>query len=108
MTTRPTPTARVLSDRELSRKTFLRGTGTLVIGLSLGGALTARGAHAAEIPVSPLHTGAVPGPPDPTQVDSWLQINPDNTVTLFHGWAELGQGSPTSIERSPPRSSACP
>jgi nicotinate dehydrogenase subunit B len=39
----------------------------------------------------------VPGPPDPAQIDSWLQVNPDNTVTLFHGWTEMGQGSPTAI-----------
>jgi CO/xanthine dehydrogenase Mo-binding subunit len=43
------------------------------------------------------HTGALPGPPDPTQVDSWLQINSDNSVTLYHGWVELGQGTPTAV-----------
>ena len=46
---------------------------------------------------SALHTGATPGPPDPTQIDSWLQINPDNTVTLYHGVVEMGQGSPTAL-----------
>jgi CO/xanthine dehydrogenase Mo-binding subunit len=44
-----------------------------------------------------LHTGAVPGPPNPALVDSWLQVNSDNTVTFFHGWAEMGQGSPTAV-----------
>jgi CO/xanthine dehydrogenase Mo-binding subunit len=24
-------------------------------------------------------------------------VNSDNTVTLFHGWAELGQGTPTAV-----------
>jgi len=80
--------------RELSRKTFLKGGGSFVIGLSLAGA-----AHAANNPGATAagHTGALPGPPDPTQIDSWLQVNPDNTVTLFHGWAELGQGTPTAV-----------
>ena len=80
---------------ELSRKSFLRGSGALVAGLSL-----APLAQAANDPgaTSALHTGAVPGPPDPTQIDSWLQVNPDNTVTLFHGWAEMGQGSPTAVQ----------
>ena len=90
--------ARVLSEREFSRTSFLRGGGSLVIGLSLGG-LAAQGAGAANNPsaVSATHTGALAGPPDPTQIDSWLQVNPDNTVTLFAGWTELGQGTPTAV-----------
>ena len=90
--------ARVLSEKEFSRRSFLRGGGSLVIGLSLVGAATGRAA-AANDPgaASALHTGALPGPPDPTQIDSWLQVNPDNSVTLFHGWAEMGQGSPTAV-----------
>jgi len=79
---------------ELSRKSFLKGSGALVAGLSL-----APVAKAANNPgaASAYHAGALPGPPDPTQIDSWLQVNPDNTVTLFHGWAEMGQGSPTAV-----------
>ena len=86
--------ARVLTEQEVSRKLFLKGGGALVLGLSTAGA-----AQAANNPgaASATHTGAVPGPPDPTKIDSWLQVNPDNTVTLFHGWAEMGQGSPTSV-----------
>ncbi len=90
--------ARVLTEKEFSRRSFLRGGGSLVIGLSLVGVTTGR-AGAANDPgaASALHTGALPGPPDPTQIDSWLQVNPDNSVTLFHGWAEMGQGSPTAV-----------
>ena len=90
--------ARVLTEREFSRTSFLRGGGSLVIGLSLGG-LAAQAAGAANNPTatSSLHTGALPGPPDATQVDSWLQVNSDNTVTLFAGWTELGQGTPTAV-----------
>jgi CO/xanthine dehydrogenase Mo-binding subunit len=76
----------------------LKAGGSFVIGFSLVGA-AAQAAGAANNPgaASTLHTGALPGPPDPTQIDSWLQVNPDNSVTLFHGWAELGQGSPTAV-----------
>jgi nicotinate dehydrogenase subunit B len=88
--------ARVLSEQEFSRKSFLRGGGSLVIGLSLAGAGSARAANDPKAAAA-SHTGALPGPPDPTQVDSWLQVNPDNTVTLFHGWPEMGQGSPTAV-----------
>ena len=90
--------AAALNDRELSRRSFLRGTGMVAAGLSLTG-LTARVGRASNntTAVAASHTGVVPGPPDPTLVDSWLQVNPDNTVTLFHGWTELGQGTPTAV-----------
>src|SRR5262249_22015198 len=83
---------------ELSRMQFLRGGGSLVIGLSVTGVVPGA-ARAANNPgaTAATHTGALAGPPDPTQIDSWLQVNPDNTVTLFHGWAELGQGTPTAV-----------
>jgi CO/xanthine dehydrogenase Mo-binding subunit len=81
-------------EREFSRKKFLTSSGALIVGISTtGSSLAANNPSAA----SASHTGVVPGPPDPTQVDSWLQVNSDNTVTLFHGWSELGQGSPTAV-----------
>jgi CO/xanthine dehydrogenase Mo-binding subunit len=92
------PVARIVTEKELSRRSFLQGGGSLVIALGLTG-LAARDGRAANNPgaISGSHTGALPGPPDPTQIDSWLQINPDNTVTLFQGWTELGQGTPTAV-----------
>jgi CO/xanthine dehydrogenase Mo-binding subunit len=91
--------ARLLGEKELSRKSFLRAGGSLVVGLSIAGA-AANAAAAANNPsaILPLHTGATPGPPVATQVDSWLQVNPDNTVTLYSGWVELGQGTPTAVK----------
>jgi CO/xanthine dehydrogenase Mo-binding subunit len=65
-----------------------------VIGLTAAG--TARASNNPTA-ASPAHLGGLPGPPDPAQIDSWLQVNSDNTVTLFHGWTEMGQGSPTAI-----------
>jgi nicotinate dehydrogenase subunit B len=88
----------LISERELSRRSFLRKGGSFVVGVSIAGS-AAGVAGAANNPGATVaaHTGALAGPPDPTQVDSWLQINPDNTVTLFHGWVELGQGTPTAV-----------
>jgi CO/xanthine dehydrogenase Mo-binding subunit len=88
----------LISEKELSRRSFLRKGGSFVVGVSIAGS-AAGAAGAANNPSATVasHTGALGGPPDPTQVDSWLQVNPDNTVTLFHGWVELGQGSPTAI-----------
>jgi nicotinate dehydrogenase subunit B len=90
--------ATLLTGGEISRRSFLRGGGSLVIGLSLGGA-AAGAVRAADNPeaIVASHTGALPGPPDPVLIDSWLQVNSDNTVTLFQGWTELGQGTPTAV-----------
>ena len=89
--------ARPLNEQEISRRAFLQGGGALVIGLGIAGvpgrALAANNPHAA----SPRHAGGAPGPTDPTQIDSYLEINPDNTVTLYTGWVELGQGTPTAL-----------
>ncbi len=37
------------------------------------------------------------GPPDPEQIDSWIAIHQDNTVTVYIGFAELGQGCSTAL-----------
>jgi CO/xanthine dehydrogenase Mo-binding subunit len=82
-----------LHERELSRRTFLKGGGALVVGF---GALAGK-ARAA--------TGLTPfgkrGPgdyaPDLNQVDSWLAVTADNKVIVSHGETELGHGTPTGI-----------
>ena len=62
--------------KEFSRTAFLKGGGALVVGFSLAGAAGAGRASAA--------TGVTAGSlPDPSQVDSWIRINPDNTVNLL-------------------------
>ena len=38
---------------------------------------------------------SIPGPPDPTLVDSWLAVHPDNTVSIFMGKHENGTGTAT-------------
>src|SRR6266481_4737672 len=76
--------------QEFSRKTFLKGGGALVVGFSLAGAtLTPAKAKAA------ASVGDVVGPPDPTQVDSWIQVHPDNTVSVNMGKVGNGTGTDT-------------
>jgi CO/xanthine dehydrogenase Mo-binding subunit len=87
---------RALSEHEFSRKSFLTGSGALALGLATSGVASASNNPSA---ISPAHAGTLPGPPDPAQIDSWLQVNSDNTVTLFHGWVEMGQGSPTAVRQ---------
>jgi nicotinate dehydrogenase subunit B len=67
------------------RREFLKSGGALIVGFSLRGVLGAQG------------RGAVAGPPDPKQIDTWLAIHADNTATVYIGFAELGQGNSTAL-----------
>jgi CO/xanthine dehydrogenase Mo-binding subunit len=81
-----------LLGRELSRKTFIKGGGALVVAFSGAGALVgAKAANAAEDPYASM------GPYDQTSVDSWLIIHGDNTASLKVGKVEMGQGTPTAL-----------
>src|SRR5581483_7326246 len=67
----------LLHERELSRKSFVKGGCALVVGFSVAGAsVGARVAKAADDPY------ASNGPFDQTSVDSWLVIHSDNTASL--------------------------
>src|SRR3954449_1887804 len=79
-----------MHEREFSRKTFVKGGGALIVGLSVAG--TAGKAVAAG--VDPF---ASPGPADPNAVDSVLIVHSDNTVSLLSGRIELGQGATTGL-----------
>jgi CO/xanthine dehydrogenase Mo-binding subunit len=75
---------------ELSRKTFLKGGGALVVGFSLAG-IGGKASAAGEDPY------ASNGAPDLARVDSWLTIHADNTASLRTGLHELGGGSMTAM-----------
>src|SRR5262249_54163278 len=68
----------------------LQGGGALVVGFSLAGgaatgtALAAGGASAGNLP-------------DPTQVDAWIRVNPNNTVNLLTSQIEVGNGITTGF-----------
>jgi nicotinate dehydrogenase subunit B len=64
-----------------SRRDFLKTAGVMMVGFSLAGE-----AANAQSPISP--TGTV----DPTQVDNWIAIGADESITILTGKAELGQG----------------
>ncbi len=73
----------------------MKGGGALVVGFSLAGSALA-GKAAAGPPV-----GVVPSPatynPDATKVDSFLRINPDNTVNVLTSQVEIGNGITTGF-----------
>jgi nicotinate dehydrogenase subunit B len=79
-----------LHEQEFSRKTFLKGGGALIVGFSFVGAGLAGKAQSGNTPNVP---------PDATQVDSWLSINADNTVSIYPGKQEFGQGTFTGYRQ---------
>ena len=76
-----------LLHKEFSRTTVLKGGGAMVVGISMAGALAAKSGSQAVDPFASM--GPYPG----TQIDTWLVVNADNTVTLKAGKIELGQGT---------------
>jgi len=82
---------RLLQGQELSRRSFLKGSGALVVGFSLAGAGLNGTARAAGSPF------ASNGSPDLDQVDSFVAIHGDNTASILTGRVELGQGSSTGL-----------
>src|SRR5581483_1655345 len=76
---------RPMSREKMIRREFLKTGGALVVGFSLRRRLSAQ------------QRGSKPGPPDAKQVDTWLAIHPDNTATVYIGFAELGQGASTAL-----------
>jgi nicotinate dehydrogenase subunit B len=79
----------------LSRRGVLRGAG----GLAVSFALTPAG-FAQEAAETPQLGGALPGSLDNAPfLDSWIQVAPDGTVTVFTGKAELGQGIATALRQ---------
>src|SRR4029079_3614407 len=80
-------------ERELSRKTLLKGGGALLITFStLGATLGAKAASAAGN--GPFDSF---GPYDSQQLDSWIAVHADNTASIKLGMIELGQGSTTGL-----------
>ncbi len=77
-----------MSSRSLSRRDFLKDTGALVVSVGLAG------------PASQLLAESTPLPledPDPTALDSWIAVHADETVTVFTGKIDYGQGVETSL-----------
>jgi nicotinate dehydrogenase subunit B len=81
--------------KTISRRTFVRGGGSLVVGFSLGGALAgtalSRGAKG-----SVTAPSTWPRPPL-NQVDSFLEIRADNSVLAKFGKGTAAQGTSTGV-----------
>jgi CO/xanthine dehydrogenase Mo-binding subunit len=71
---------------ELSRRELLKAGGALVVSFNLFPALDLFGAETQS-----------PGMPDPSQLDSWIAVAQDGTVTVFTSKVELGTGIKTAL-----------
>ncbi len=83
-----------------SRRGFLKGTGALVVTISVVGALPslAEAAPADQASPTPTPTPALaPTQLDPTQLDSYIKVGGDGTVTAFTSKIEMGQGNQTAL-----------
>jgi nicotinate dehydrogenase subunit B len=76
------------------RRTFLKTSGMLVVGLQLTGVADA-------LPLTLQHpTSAGPYPdPDFRQLDAWIVIRADNTATFYVGKTDCGQGTGTAFRQ---------
>jgi hypothetical protein len=77
-----------MMNKELSRKTFLKGGGVMIVGFSA----FAQAASAANGTTPFSQRGPGDFLPLQTQIDSWLAITTDNKVIVTHGETELGHG----------------
>jgi len=76
-----------MKSMELTRRQFLKGTGALVVSFNF-------------FPSSSVLAQSMVVPrtdADPAQLDSWLAIAPDGTVTVFSGKVDLGTGVETAL-----------
>ena len=91
----------------VSRRGLLKGAGSLVVGFSLAGAL---GAGRASAQATPTHRATPAKPDNPAfdaaaqqeltpDVDSWIEIAADGSVTFYTGRLEIGNGVLTALSQ---------
>ena len=83
----------LVTQRGVSRRGFLKGGGALVVSFALPGCAGVATREAA----LPAPGAAWPAKVDPAQLDSWLRIGADGTVTASVGKIEAGMGVGTSF-----------
>jgi nicotinate dehydrogenase subunit B len=74
----------------LDRRGFLKSAGSLIVGFHMAGGQTAR---------AQFGQAALAGSPPGDQLDSWIAIGADGSVTAFSGKEELGQGISTAQQQ---------
>ena len=83
----------LVTQRGVSRRGFLKGGGALVVSFAIPGCASVATREAA----LPAPGAAWPAKVDPAQLDSWLRIAADGSVTASVGKIEAGMGVGTSF-----------
>jgi CO/xanthine dehydrogenase Mo-binding subunit len=83
-----------------SRRTFLKGSGLLVVSVSAA-AVTSANPFASEASAQAAAAQATGPYPDPDfkQLDSWIVIHQDGTATFYVGKTDGGQGTGTAFRQ---------
>src|SRR5947208_16250105 len=74
--------------RHVSRRGFLKSTGGLVVSFSFSAPISQLLAQSPDLPAVE---------PEATQLDSWLAVAQDGSVTVFTSKVELGTGIETAL-----------
>jgi CO/xanthine dehydrogenase Mo-binding subunit len=74
----------------MDRRDFLKQGGALVVGFSLSGAISQAMAATAGTPVKSMNKA---------DVDAWLAIGKDGTITVYSGKVDLGTGTRTALSQ---------
>ena len=77
----------------ITRRDFLKASGSLVVSVSIPGAI------ATALSQGISSSAAIGGKPPllPDQLDSWIAVLPDGSVTAFFGKMDMGQGVDVAI-----------
>src|SRR6266436_9272641 len=96
-----------LDTKSISRRQLLKGSGALVVSFSLYGPLSRALAQSRETleprpyAVERVDLGTfTPGPGDyldPRELDSWLAVIQDGSITMFTGKVDIGTGTRTAL-----------
>ena len=74
----------------ISRRRFIKGSGTLVVSFSL---------FRPASKILAQSGAAAPSEPQATSLDSWLAVNADETITVYTSKVDLGTGVITSLSQ---------
>src|SRR5260370_8848106 len=96
-----------VNTKSISRRQLLKGSGALVVSFSLYGPLSRVLAQSEEAPearpvaVERVDLGTfIPGPGDyldPRELDSWLPVMQDGSITMFTGNGDIRRGTRTPL-----------
>src|ERR1700721_2876340 len=77
----------------ITRRSLLKNTGAFIVSFNLFGSISRLLAQGAQGGTSISNAGGLP----PDQLDSWIAVAPDSTVSVFTSKVDLGTGTGTAL-----------